>query len=474
MGRLRRGDVRRRVVVVGNEYVTVRGAADLLAARTVSAVELVEEMFRRMETTEPLVHAYATTFEEEALRDASRSDRERARGVSRGPLHGVPFAVKDVFYTRGTLTEAGSRVLAGFRPADDATAVERLRRAGAVLLGKLVTHEFACGQNAPPTRNAWNTKHRPGGSSAGAGVAVAVGSTLAALGTDAGGSVRKPAALNGVVGLKPTYGRVSKYGVLPPHSSLDVVGVVTRTVEDSALILQAIAGRDERDRKTTSNTVPDYARELQKSVAGMRLGIAGYFFGSELDPGVAGPVDAALKVLERCGVRLVHVALPALELALRVGKTIFLSEAAAYHRRWLREKPALYEFETRHILEVGLLIPAVHLVAANEARARICNEVEAVFRTAQLDGLVSPTLPLPSADIAEVTGKDLARFLPYVFPANLTGQPAISTPCGFTADGSPVGLQVIGRPLGEASVMQIAHAFQQVTNWHRYRPPISR
>lgn len=437
------------------DELTVGGACELIGQGSLSSVELVEATLRRIEETEPLVHAYARVTGERALEAARRADAELAAGRRRGPLHGVPFAVKDVFCTHDAPTEAGSRILAGHIPPHDATAVRRLREAGAVLVGKLVTHEFACGQNMPPTRNAWNPSHRPGGSSAGAGVAVAVGSALATLGTDSGGSVRKPASLNGVVGLKPTLGRLSRHGVIPTGSTLDHVGIVTRTVEDCALVLQAVAGPDAADASSADEPVPDYSGELAARIAGARLGVASHFFGAELDAEVRAAVEEAMAELERLGARLVDVEISSLELSLPIGFTIFLGEAAAYHRRWLRERPQDYEPETRRALELGSLLPAVHVEQARRGRALIRAELAAAFRRERLDALVTPTLPRPSIGIDEMTAADLPRFLPYVFPPNLAG------------------LQLIGAPFAEGTVLRIGHAYQQATVWHRRRPQLA-
>jgi aspartyl-tRNA(Asn)/glutamyl-tRNA(Gln) amidotransferase subunit A len=450
--------------------LTIRQTGELLAGGELSAVELVEAILDRIAETEPLVHAYAFVDAEGALETARLADT----GPRRGPLHGVPFAVKDVLDTAGCPTEAGSRLLAGRVPSRDATAVRRLRKAGAILVGKHVTHEFACGQDTPPTRNPWNLEHYPGGSSAGGGVSVSVGSSLAALGTDAGGSVRKPAALTSTVGLKATYGRVSGAGTVRAASapSLDHVGTFTRTVEDAALLLQAIAGYDPADPRSLDVPVPDYEVDLRAGIEDLRLGVErDVFFASGLEPDVAALAEQALAQLERLGARLVAVALPSFVLTLPAGFTILLAEVAAAHRRWIEERPDEYVTETRRMLELGLLLPAAHLEAAQQARARMRAEVADVFSQSRLDALAMPTLPRTSMPLsAMVTSVDVPRLIPYTFPWNLTGQPALSVPCGFTAAGLPAGLQIVGRPFDEPMVLRVGHAFERSTGWHERRP----
>jgi Asp-tRNA(Asn)/Glu-tRNA(Gln) amidotransferase A subunit family amidase len=455
------------------DALTIREASRLLRERAFSAVELVEATLRRLEETEPLVHAYAQVTAEHALATARQVDREGPRG----PLHGIPVGIKDVLATRDAPTAAGSRLLAGFMPGEDATVVRRLREAGAIVIGKHVTHEFACGQDVPPTRNPWDLRHYPGGSSAGGGVSVAVGSSLAALGTDAGGSVRKPAAVTATVGLKPTHGRVSGRGTLRTASapSLDHVGAFTRTVEDAALVLGVIAGRDPADRRTLDEPVPDYQADLARGVAGLRLGLApGYFAGGGLDPEVGALVEAALGEFERLGATLVTVELPSFSLALPAGFTILMVEVAQPHRRWLAERPDGYGAETRRLLELGLLLPAAHLAAAHRARMAMRAEVRAAFRDARLDALVTPTLPITSMPLdGMVVARDLPRLIPFTLPWNLTGLPALTVPCGFTRAGLPAGLQVVGRPFAEAMLFRIGHAYERATPWHRRRPALA-
>ena len=439
--------------------LTLASAGELLASGRFSSYELTEAVLRRIDKTEPLVHAYATVMAEQALAAAVCADDERARAKSRGPLHGLPFAVKDVFATHDAPTEAGSRLLRGYVALQDAQAVQALRRGGGVLVGKLVTHEFCCGQDVPPTRNAWNVADYPGGSSAGAGVAVAVGSTLAALGTDAGGSVRKPASLNGVVGLKPTYGLVSMGGVFAVAPSLDHVGTVTRTVDDCRLVLGGLVGPVDAG---------------QRRLRGARLGVPREFFDEELEPDVRAVVMDALAELERLGAVLVPVSIPSLELTLPAGLTILVAEAAAVHHRRLRETPDGYVPETRRMLELGALLPAAYIDRAQRARALLCRDVADAFRDERIDAFVAPTLPRTSMPVEEmVIETDLPRYIPYTLPANLTGLPSLSVPCGFTTAGLPVGVQLIGRPSTEATLLDLAREYEQATPWHERRPQLA-
>jgi aspartyl-tRNA(Asn)/glutamyl-tRNA(Gln) amidotransferase subunit A len=463
--------IRAGVIDLGS--ATIGEVSRLLLLRKLSAVELLEATLRRIDETEPLVHAYVHVAGEQALAAARRVDAE----APRGPLHGIPIGIKDVLATRDAPTEAGSRLLAGFTTPYDATVVRWLREAGAVIIGKQVTHEFACGQDVPPTRNPWNLRHYPGGSSAGGGVSIAVGSALGALGTDAGGSVRKPAAVTATVGLKPTHGRVSGWGTIRAASapSLDHVGTFSRSVEDAALLLQAVAGYDPADRRSVDEPVPNYLADLDRGVGGMRLGVApGYFAGPELQSEIGTLVEAAFKQLERLGATLVPIELPAFRFTLPAGFVILMAEVAQPHRRWLVERPKDYVDGTRRLLELGSILPAAHVQAASRARMVMRAEVRAAFREARLDAMVTPTLPLTSMALGDMAiDRDLPRFIPFTLPWNLTGLPALSVPCGFTPAGLPAGLQVIGRPFDETTILRIGHAYEQATPWHRARPPIN-
>ncbi len=448
-------------------------ASDLLDRRSVGAVELLDATLARLEETEPLVHAYARVDVDGARKAARAVDA----GDRIGSLHGIPFGAKDVIETAGLETTAGSRLLTGNIPSKDATCVRRLRDAGAVLVGKHATHEFACGQDVPPTQNPWRLGHYPGGSSAGGGVSVAVGSSLAALGTDAGGSVRKPAAVTGVVGLKPTHGRISLSGVIRSASShsLDHIGIFGRKVRDVATVLEAVAGYDPADPRSLNEPTARHGTEFDTRIDGIRLGLdRSYFFGQELDGFVGEAVETALQELAGLGADLVEVEIPSLVLALPAAFTILPAEVAALHRQWLNERPGDYVDETRWMLEFGLLIPAGNIEAAHRARQRLRSEVSETFAAERLDALVTPTLPrtAPALDGMD-PAVDVPGLIPYTAPWNVTGQPALSVPCGFDDDGLPIGLQIVGRPLDEATVLRVAHAFEEATGWCRQLPPLA-
>lgn len=459
--------------------LTIREASSLLAKRAISASELVEATLDRIRETEDSVHAYVIVLADSARKTAKEVDSELASGFWRGPLHGIPIGVKDVCHMMGIPTEAGSRVMSGYVPSFDATVVRRLREAGAVIVGKTVTHEFAYGLNFPPTRNPWRIEYHPGGSSAGSGVAVAVRSAFGAIGTDTSGSIRNPAAINGVAGLKPTYGRVSRYGVIPLSPSLDHVGPLARTVEDCALILQVIAGFDPLDVGSIDCSVPEYTKDLGSGVHGIRLGIErDYFFSENVAGDVREAVDRAIHDFERLGAVIVEVKMPELAFMSPVGLTFQLVEAAEYHRPLLSDHGSAYEPGTRLMLELGQLVPATQYVAAVRARTTLGNVMKELFRVHHLEALITPTLPTPGVPIEELSvalferseKTSLGKYIQNTVPANITGQPAISVPCGFSADGLPIGLQLIGRPYEESTLFRIAHAYESLHKWHAQRP----
>ncbi len=461
--------------------LSIAQAAEQIRDRKVSAVELVDATLRRIEATEPTLHAYALVLAESSRAAAARLDVELAEGVWRGPLHGVPIAVKDICNTAGIATESGSKVMAGFVPTYDATVVEMLSAAGAVMIGKSVTHEFAYGVNNPPTRTAYDLSCYPGGSSAGSGVAVAHRTAFGGIGTDTGGSIRVPASIEGIVGLKPTFGRVSRYGVFPLATSLDHVGPMTRTVEDCAILLQTIAGYDARDSGSIRELVPDYRVDLEAGVRGLRIGVErDYFFYEGVNAEVRALVEAVLTDLEEQGATLVDVQVPYLELMGPTGLTILLAEASTVHRRLLRTHADDYNPAVRRMFELGEFVPATHYLTAQKARGLLRNSMRQAFVGNGLDAMLWPTLPTTTTPFDMLSqprtdggpGTPILAFIHHTFSANVTGQPALSIPCGGTSAGMPVGVQLLGRPFGEARLFQIARAYERAHEWTTHSPPM--
>ena len=461
--------------------LSIGEAAAALQAGDTTAVALTEATLSRIKLTEPTVHAFAAVPEEAALAAAARADQEIAAGKTRGPLQGIPIGVKDIIYTKGIVTEAGSKVLEGFVPDHDATVVEKLDHAGAILIGKTIPHEFAYGVNEPPTRSPWELNSYPGGSSTGSGVAVTVRSAFGAIGTDTGGSIRIPAAINNIVGLKPTYGRISAYGVIPLSWTLDHVGPMTRTVLDNALMLNALAGHDPRDLTSARQEAPDHAAGIADGVRGIRIGIDREYV---MYPGVIDDVRAAtesvISELADMGAEIIEIGLPEFELTPETLFTVMMAEASTYHRQTLREKGHLYDPATRAILQMGEMLPATHYVTGLRARELYRSAMQDLFGRERLDALISPTLPLPTAlltdlhqprvdmDIGETP---MISYIHHSFSANLGGQPALSAPCGFTRDGLPIGYQLMGRPFDEATLFRIAYAYEQAHDWHTRQAP---
>src|SRR5579862_7949870 len=463
-------------------WLSIAEASQLLVERQVSSTDLTRATFDRIESTEPSVRAYAGLMTRAALEDAKLADAELKAGRRLGPLHGIPVGVKDLCFTAGYPTSAGSRVLEGFVPEYDAVVVEKLRAAGSVIVGKTVTHEFAYGQNVPPTRNAWNQACYPGGSSAGSAVAVAVGSAFGAIGTDTGGSIRVPASVNGVVGLKPTYGRVSRKGVFPMSPTLDSVGPLTRTVEDCALLLTAIAGRlDEGDVWALDEPVPDYASALTSSLDGVTIGVERrYFFYDAVRDDVRTAVDDAIDVLRSLGATVVELVIDELDLSVEAGMPVLLGDTSEWHQGFLRRSGYEYVRETRVMLELGELVPATAYVRGQRVRGLVQNAVRRAFEANDLDALVAPTIPIPTMPVEDLsvnlTGSDetaLSAFIHHCFLANVVGIPSLSIPVGFSGERLPIGMQLFGRPLGEPALFLIGHAYQTATSWHQQHPDLA-
>ncbi len=467
-------------------YLSATRQATLIRAKQASPVELVRAYLARIDRLDGRLRAYITVTREAALAAARRAEDAVMRGAPLGPLHGVAFAVKDQFATRGVRTTAGSRILADNVPDEDATVVARLTGAGGVLLGKLNLTEFALGGTIHfpfgQPRNPWNTDHDTGGSSAGSGVAVAAALCAVSLGEDTGGSVRTPASWCGVAGHRPTWGLVSRHGCIPLAWSLDAPGPLGRTVEDCALVLQVIAGNDPRDRLTTRRTPPDYRAALTGDVRGLRVGVIRELtHGGESDPETRDAVVAATAVLAGLGAVVDDVSLP---LVMRAGAAFMAvcdSEGAALHQRWLRTRAADYDEGTRRRLLAAGLLPAALVHRAQQARALIRAQIMDALATH--DVLVAPTSHRPAPTIAAFTApitskaEAAARFFTrrsFTTPAALAGTPALAVPCGFSAAGLPLSVQIIGRRYEDATVLRVGHAYEQATDWHRRRPPLSQ
>jgi aspartyl-tRNA(Asn)/glutamyl-tRNA(Gln) amidotransferase subunit A len=456
--------------VIPVQRLTIADAGRLLRKRELSSLDLTRACLDRIASLEPVLNAFITVTADHALAAAEQADLQLAAGVDRGPLHGIPVAVKDLCATAGVRTTAGSKVLEDWVPDFDATVVTKLREAGAVSLGKLNLHEFAYGTTSAnvfygPVHNPWALDCHPGGSSGGSGAAVAAGECFGAIGSDTGGSIRIPAALCGTVGLMPTYGLVSRAGVTPLSWSLDHLGPLARTVEDAALFLNAIAGHDPADPASAEVPGFDATAELGRDIAGLRIGVARSQF-RQVEPEVRDSVDEAISVLERLGAHVSDVDLPMLDAGLRL--TVLMAEASAYHAEWLRERPQDYSDQVRTLLQWGLTIPAHEYLNDLRLRRQFTNEVRAAMQS--VDVIAMPTCPAVTCPIAD--GESDYRYAALTGPWDFTGQPVISVPCGFGARGLPVGLSLAGRPFEEALLCRTAHAYEQATPWHKRHPEI--
>jgi aspartyl-tRNA(Asn)/glutamyl-tRNA(Gln) amidotransferase subunit A len=465
-------------------WKTMTELARLIAGREVSPVEVVQAHLDRIAALDGALGYYLTLMADSALEAAKRAEAAVMGGEALGPLHGVPVGLKDLYATRGVKTTAGSRILAEWVPSEDATVVSRLTGAGAIVLGKLNMHEFAYGPEGlnphyGTPRNPWDAAaHRIcGGSSSGSGGAVAAGLCPGALGSDTGGSVRIPSALCGITGIKPTYGRVSRAGVLPLAWSLDHVGPMCRTASDCALMLGAMAGYDPRDPTTSVLPVPDYGAALTGSVKGLRIGVLRASFLDSTGSEVRAAVEEAAGVLASQGATTADVNLETIPLAAAAAFAVIAAESYAYHEPWLRQRGAEYGHDVRQRLLVGAFVSGADYLKGQRVRGLVRDEVDRAL--GRLDVLLSATTPMPAPlveeDRVEIDGERhpvRPSLIRYTRPFNLTGHPAASVPCGLTAAGLPVGLQIVGRPFDEATVLRVADAFQRVTDWHRRRPPL--
>jgi aspartyl-tRNA(Asn)/glutamyl-tRNA(Gln) amidotransferase subunit A len=466
--------------------LTIESARAAVAERRVTATALAESFYKKIEAEDGEIHAYLTLSRERALGKAAEMDARAARGEALPPLAGVPIAVKDVLVTKGVRTTAGSKLLEKFVPPYDATAVSRLEAAGAVVLGKTNCDEFAMGSSNEnsaygPVRNPRDRGRVPGGSSGGSAASVAAGTSVAALGSDTGGSIRQPAAFCGVVGLKPTYGRVSRYGLIAFASSLDHVGPITRTVRDAAILLQQMAGHDELDSTSATVPVPDYLAEMEKPVRGLRVGVAKEYFGEGLDAEVRAAVEKAIEKLAQAGCEVAPVSLPHTAYAIPAYYIIAPAEASANLARYdgvrygFRARGASLSEMYRRTRDQGfgaevkrrILLGTYSLSAgyydayyrkAQKVRALVARDFEQAFQ--KVDAVVAPTTPTPAFKLGEKADDPLAMYLAdiYTVTANLAGVPAISVPCGSSRAGLPIGVQVMGRPFEEGTVLRLGKA----------------
>ncbi|WP_417516579.1 amidase [Minwuia sp.] len=454
--------------------------SDLIDAGKTSAGEITDAFLTRIERENAQTNAYVTLTADNARAAAKQADQQISSGKRRGTLHGLPIGHKDLYATAGVLTTGGSRVLADNVPVEDATAVARLNDAGMVTLGKLNTHEFAygpTGENSSfgTTRNPWNLDRITGGSSSGSAAAVAGGLAPVATGSDTGGSIRMPAACCGLTGLKPTYGRVPRSGILPLCWSMDHSGPLSRTAIDAALILQATAGADGKDAAAPDRPVPDYLSAMTGDISGLKIGVARRYFFDQAQTQVTDRVEDALKELEKRGAKLVDVDIAHIEHSTAAALAIYLAEATAYHEDTLDRNADLFTDQVRTYLEVGDQILAKDYLHAQRFRTLLGQSMAAVLE--DVDVIATPGIAMTATPIGEldvdINGTPEPVFgaiLRNTEPFDMTGLPALVVPCGFGEDGLPVSLQLASRPFDEATILNAGHAYQQATDWHRRRP----
>ena len=459
-------------------YLSIRQAGELIQRGELSPVELTRACLDRIQSTDDRLHSFILLLSDEALAQARTAEAEVLRGDYRGPMHGIPFALKDLYDTAGVRTTSGSQVDIDRVPSEDATTTARLKEAGGILMGKLAMHEFALGGpdwTTPfePARNPWNLDHITGGSSSGSGSAVASGQCAGALGSCTGGSIRGPASLCGIVGLKPTYGRVSRFGVVTLSWSQDHAGPMTRTVEDTAFMLQAIAGHDPRDPTSSRAPVPDYSRSLREDIRGVRIGLPRHYFFDD-DPGVSrevvAKVEQAVAVLEELGAHVEEVTLPSLDYVRAANSVIMVSEAFAYHEPNLKTRSQEFGQIVRGRFRIGGLMSASDYLQAQRVRTWARRDFAEVMKT--VDYLVTPTMTQPAPAFEGYDPISTARGKSFTAPFNVTGLPAISVPCGFSESGLPIGMQIAGKPFDEPGVIQAAYTYQQYAGWHEVKPTV--
>lgn len=463
--------------------MTIAEAAPQLRDGRLSPVELAQETFRHIGRGQPVLNAYITILEDVALAQARQAESEIRSGHYRSPLHGIPYAAKDLFYTKGIPTTAGSKILRDFVPAYDATVIERLREAGAVLVAKAGLHEFAYGitNNNPhfgAVRNPWDPSRIPGGSSGGSTAALAAGMCQFSLGSDTGGSVRIPASYCGVTGLKPTFGRISRYGVYPLGHTLDHVGHFASSAAEAAMILEALAGPDPRDDSSAPRPAERVELPLNASLQGVRVGVPVNYYFDGVEPGVEKATRAAIRALAELGAEIREVRVEGAADCTIVSRLILLPEATTVHREHLRTRRADIGADVLAMLDQGQFVTAADYLDAQRVRREFIVGLNRLFE--QVDVIVTPatpnTAPKIGATTVEIGGRqEDARLAATRFARalNVAGVPALAVPCGFDAQGLPIGLQIFGRAFDEAAVLRAGHAYQQATDWHTRRPDVS-
>jgi aspartyl-tRNA(Asn)/glutamyl-tRNA(Gln) amidotransferase subunit A len=462
--------------------LSVSELAPLLEHKKISPLELADDVLERVQESNPLLNAYVYVHPEMVRKQARQAESEIRRGAYRGPLHGVPISLKDNFFTSGVPTRAGSKILGDFIPNEDATVTKRLRRAGAVLIGKINLSEFAYGAetNNPHfgrTLNPWDTQRIPGGSSGGSAAAVAAFMCAASIGTDTGGSIRIPSALCGIVGLKPTYGRVSCHGVVPLSSTLDHVGPMARTVLDIAIVLNAIAGYDRLDQFSARKPVPDYLAETKQKQKRPRLGVPHEYFFDDLHPEISEAIELAFDTLKKVGATFEEVSLPHITEAMQRSDALLHAEATSYHQSagYFPTRAADYAPDVRERLEAGAHVLATDYLSA----LRVRDEARRDFGRAleNVDAILVPSVPIEAPHLRDETvqvnsHQETVRtsLVRLNRPANLVGLPAITLPCGLTHGRLPIGLQIIGRQFEESTILRIARTYERATHWHLVHP----
>jgi len=479
---------------------TIHDIAAHLKAKKLSSVELTKATLAHLKAVEPKVQSFITVTEETALAQAAEADKKIASGTNVTPLTGIPLGIKDLLCTKGVQTTCASKMLEGFKPPYNATVVERLNAAGAVMVGKTNMDEFAMGSSTETsyykkTKNPWNLSCVPGGSSGGSASCVSADQAFGSLGSDTGGSIRQPASLCGIVGLKPTYGRVSRYGLIAFASSLDQIGPMTKDVEDCALMMNVISGHDEKDSTSADVAVPDYAVEMKKSIKGLKIGIPKEFFPKELNPEVSEAVKKAIEQLKSLGAEVHEISLPHSPYSLAAYYVLAPSEASSNLARYdgvryglrvsgenivemySKTRAAGFGPEVKRRIMLGTYALSsgyydAYYLKALKVRRLIKQDYDKAFE--KVDVIVTPTVPNPAFKFGEKTDNPLTMYLEDIFTIsiNIAGVPALSLPCGISKTDLPIGLQIIGKPFDEAALLKTAYAYEQSTDWHKRKPSL--